>query len=1095
MNYLRWRIFISDIAHHLFLLFAILLFLAAVFFSLLRLTLPLLPEHAALIESSLSELIGTSVSFDKMQVGWDHLQPEINLEGVHIWNDQHQAVMSIPLVDLRFSIFSSLLHGKPEISLLQVKQWQIDVYQNDTKQWQIAGIESLATNNIDKNKLPVEDFLFALLNIRHLKLQNCQIYIQPQGHYAVILNNTNLDWNYNNSRLNVYGNTLLQGPSNTTLQFASQFKGGRSDFLNKTSNGALYLKIDRLALAPWLTQQQWRNFSWQSGNVSGEVWAHWRARHWQQIFARMNLDDLNASQLSQKNPWGISSKQTKITLNWQQQKLKFTLTGVDGKLALGKIFPTFVPFEQIFLAGEWKKNNKIFPFEDAELTAVSSEAGLLKDDQSANQLSIQAASIKTKEVDLEAWLNLIWSDTIAPDLTLMAKANIHELQHALFKDMPSGILSPALVNWLDQAIVDGKNIQAEMLWRGPVTHFPFKDQSGTFQVAAKAQGITLDYAANWPMITDLDADLYFTSHMMHIVANKGLLGEIPISHVTADLQFQPKSHLLIHGALQTDLEKAWQFLTQSALKKTLSYLLTETTAKGSANLDLSLTVPLYTNNEGVTYQGNLALNNAELDLNNVPIEITQLSGPLSFSHQAIHGALNGNWLNEPWQLSLDRMPDAKKMQLKLSGKAPLNLWLPQYFKFAATWFTGNPQITGQVTIDTETKQLFDMTFSSNLNGVGIDLPMGIKKAAGMVTPVTLNQSNNDATNQLKLNWASPQGPVTAFHDHHSWLVAIPNASAKITEPVDNNGIWRIHLFGLDLRTMDTVFSNHIDLTDHLPSMDIAAEKIMLPNISLKALSLELRQLPNGTAIQHLFIDQGAFEITAQGQSTQAPESTYLMGKLTTTKLENTLSILGLGNLIDADATKINFNLSWPGMLWSFDRSHLSGQLALSTTEGVFRDISTQTNNKINLGRMLSILSINALPQHLSSHFNDMTQKGFPFTQLTGQLGLKPNQLNQININISSSVANVLLQGCVNLNKKQLNLVAQINPHVTGSLPFLATLAGGPILGAIGFVANQFLEPVIGKLGASYYWVHGNEQIPITDKVDQIKAAAALRNCN
>lgn len=1062
----RLRIFLHDITHHFLTLCSILLLCGALLLSLLHWILPALPGYSTLITRTLSEFMGTEIDFGSMQTGWHHLQPEIELQNVAIKNTAHQIVMRIPQVDARFGLLTSLLHRKPEISLLQIKQWQVRIYQNDQAQWQLAGIEHLSAQQ-DTDKIQLDDFFSALAQIRHLKLVNCHVSIQPKNPPDMIFAQTNLDWLFKGHTLTISGDTHVQGPSATPLQYAITLQDDVAHLSKTPFTAQLYFKIKSLSLAPWLTTMQWHHMTWQHGTVQGELWANWQKDHWQQAAAKLHIADLDLQKTAQEKTWGIQSATANWHGTWQNNQLTFQLQHDAGKLNLGTLFRNDIPFDHMMLKGNWQT-----------------------DAQGAYQLQLTAAHLQTPGVDIHAKLKLAGSPQTPMAMNLLASAQagpFNDISHYL----PAGIMEPALVHWLDHAILHGKSLQAQLLWRGPLAHFPFHDQSGTMQISGQTQGLTLDYTPGFPKITDLDANLYFTSHDMHIAVIQGILADIPINQVTADIPFKKNTTVSIHGILDTNLSKAWDFLAASKLAKPLAPLLDHTDAKGPAHIDLQLQIPLFAN-ATPTYQSQILFHHDQLILHDAPIDITDLTGSTAFTDQTLTGTLLGNWLGTPWQINLDKKPSAATIQLDFSGMAPIADWVKNNFNDAAHWFSGTTNMSGHIDLTPGSHPEFFMRITSTLKNLIVDLPLHINKPAASETPLGITlQTHADQSIHLNAKWLLPTGSITITHDNGTWSLHTPATEGTITQPNNKQNFWDIHLTNLDLSHLDDE-AQTIDLSKPFPAMNIQANNVQLTNINIPTVTLKLRSKPQGFSIHQLFLRTDQFTLNAQGNSTQ--KNTSLQGDLTTNHLADTLVTLGLGDLLSADHSTIHFDLFWPGALWQFDRDQLTGTVNFTTNQGLFKNISSQTNNKMNLGRMLSILSIQALPQHLASHFNDMTEKGFPFNGLTGSLHLTPNKMNQINIHIHGALAEVLLQGCANLESKQLNLITKINPNVTGSLPVIAALAGGPLLGAVGLVANQFIEPLVGKLGESYYTIQGDWHDPVTNKVSSIKAGDVLRAC-
>ncbi len=59
--------------------------------------------------------------------------------------------------------------------------------------------------------------------------------------------------------------------------------------------------------------------------------------------------------------------------------------------------------------------------------------------------------------------------------------------------LPRGVIGPQALAWLDRAFVAGHLSRADVVLRGPIRHFPFRDGSGLFLARCALDGMTLDY--------------------------------------------------------------------------------------------------------------------------------------------------------------------------------------------------------------------------------------------------------------------------------------------------------------------------------------------------------------------------------------------------------------------------------------------------------------------------------------------------------------------------------------------------------------------------------------------------------------------------
>ena len=64
--------------------------------------------------------------------------------------------------------------------------------------------------------------------------------------------------------------------------------------------------------------------------------------------------------------------------------------------------------------------------------------------------------------------------------------------------------SPSVQEWLRTSILAGAGSEGKFKLAGNLADFPFADgKRGQFTVCIKTQGVTIDYAAQWPGLTDV----------------------------------------------------------------------------------------------------------------------------------------------------------------------------------------------------------------------------------------------------------------------------------------------------------------------------------------------------------------------------------------------------------------------------------------------------------------------------------------------------------------------------------------------------------------------------------------------------------------
>ena len=108
--------------------------------------------------------------------------------------------------------------------------------------------------------------------------------------------------------------------------------------------------------------------------------------------------------------------------------------------------------------------------------------------------------------------------------------------------------------------------------------------------------------------------------------------------------------------------------------------------------------------------------------------------------------------------------------------------------------------------------------------------------------------------------------------------------------------------------------------------------------------------------------------------------------------------------------------------------------------------------------------------------------------MQGSLSLRGGKMNIKNLNFHGAVASIDILGDVNMLTHNLNLRLAITPYVTSSVPVVAGIIGGPLVGIAAFLANKALGKVIDKITTYHYVVNGGWQHPKITQMQQQQVA-------
>ena len=182
------------------------------------------------------------------------------------------------------------------------------------------------------------------------------------------------------------------------------------------------------------------------------------------------------------------------------------------------------------------------------------------------------------------------NDGSSPVLTLAStveNGNVADTHYYLPRVL---IAAPALA-WLDRALVAGRLSRADVLLRGPIRQFPFRDGSGLFLVRCALEGMTLDYGEGWPQLESLVAQAEFRNEGLTARLLSGRVGGIPIGSADARFADFKTGELEIHVGAAGDAGDALKFLRASPLDGLAEHAFSNVDAKGAMQSKVELFLP------------------------------------------------------------------------------------------------------------------------------------------------------------------------------------------------------------------------------------------------------------------------------------------------------------------------------------------------------------------------------------------------------------------------------------------------------------------------------------------------------------------------
>ncbi|PZO12058.1 MAG: TIGR02099 family protein [Burkholderiales bacterium] len=183
-------------------------------------------------------------------------------------------------------------------------------------------------------------------------------------------------------------------------------------------------------------------------------------------------------------------------------------------------------------------------------------------------------------------------------------------------------------------------------------------------------------------------------------------------------------------------------------------------------------------------------------------------------------------------------------------------------------------------------------------------------------------------------------------------------------------------------------------------------------------------------------------------------------------------------LVRGGKGRIEGSVGWIGSPLAVDYPTLSGQLQADFERGQFLKVEP------GAGRLLGVLSLQALPRRLVLDFRDVFSDGFAFDFVRGDARIEQGVLFTNNLQMKGVNAAVLMEGTADLARELQDLKVVVVPEINAGTASLIATAINPAIGLGSFLAQFLLRQPLQSAGTQQFRVTGSWADPQVAKVDR-----------
>jgi uncharacterized protein YhdP len=273
-----------------------------------------------------------------------------------------------------------------------------------------------------------------------------------------------------------------------------------------------------------------------------------------------------------------------------------------------------------------------------------------------------------------------------------------------------------------------------------------------------------------------------------------------------------------------------------------------------------------------------------------------------------------------------------------------------------------------------------------------------------------------------------------------------------------------------------------ETVSELPALRIIADSYTFNGHELGKLELSAVNEARGWRLDKLDLAAPDGTVSASGLW-QPPrlgaERTDLDIKVDVKDIGTYLARFGQPNAVAKGTATLEGAVQWSGPVYRIEYASLAGRLALKAAKGQFVKADP------GVGRLLGVLSLQALPRRLTLDFRDIFSEGFAFDAITGSANIARGVAVTDDMTMAGPSASVAISGRADFGRETQDLTVRVVPTIGDSVAVAAGVALlNPIVGAGALLAQRLLKDPLGQMLAYEYRVSGSWAEP---QVVQVRA--------
>ncbi len=270
----------------------------------------------------------------------------------------------------------------------------------------------------------------------------------------------------------------------------------------------------------------------------------------------------------------------------------------------------------------------------------------------------------------------------------------------------------------------------------------------------------------------------------------------------------------------------------------------------------------------------------------------------------------------------------------------------------------------------------------------------------------------------------------------------------------------------------------------IPNLSLSINDLKVRDVQVGAVQVKATSTPTLWRLDEAVVaaPEYRFNLNGEWKVLNGPDESHLNVNFEMRDLSKSLERWHVKPVVQAHRGRGTLKGKWQGAFYDFSLSHLSGDMELVFKNGRISHFDKETEEKLGLGKLLSILSLQTIPRRLQLDFSDLSEDGYSFDIFKGSFQIKQGVMSTHDSYIDGPVAYARMNGDLDLSKHLYDMNLRITPYITASLPIVATIAGGPIAGVATWVASNLINKGMQQISGYTYKISGPWLDPVVQQV-------------